>query len=376
MAPRGSNKTVSVTMVRKLSATPKAIYEAWTEPALVTRWLAPGDDQVTSVTMDVRKGGRFRIEGQHGDGSNYSYSGTYLELSVNKRIALSWVYDGPVEALKAESSVVIADIRPLGAETTELTLTHEKLGQRDEAEIYRVCWAECMQKLGRVASSAATTRSWPLAVDRGLDFYSDSQRKVQDRQKTRALADRLEAVSVYDHVSAADAAFIACQNMFFIATTNAYGQPSCSYKGGTKGFVTVVDDSTLAFPDYDGNGMHLSVGNIEEMGKVGLLFIDFERQARLRVLGTATVAENDPLVDRYPGAQLIVRIGVESVFSNCPRYVHKMKLIEESVFVPKDGVESPVPAWKQLNAVADALPEADRKHAGKGVNLKKVLNRD
>lgn len=374
MAAKKSNKAVSLTMVRKISSTPGAVYAAWTQPSLVARWLAPGADAVSSVTMDVRTGGRFRIEGHHGDGSSYSYSGTYLDLAVDRRVALSWVYDGPVQALRGGASIVVAEIRPLGANLTELTLTHEKLGERDAAEIYRVSWSECVGKLENVTTEAAGASS-RLSSQQAADFYSDSQREMQDRFKTRALADRLEAVLVHDHLSASDAAFIACQNMFFIATADAYGQPTCSYKGGAQGFVSVLDERTLAFPDYNGNGMHLSVGNIDETGKVGLLFIDFERQARLRVLGTAGVVERDPLLARYPGAQLIVRVNIESVFSNCPRYVHKMRLVEESVFVPEAGTEPPAPDWKKLNAVADVLPEEDKKHAGKDIDINKTLNK-
>lgn len=374
MSPSKKNKPVSIAMVRKLSSTPRAVYAAWTEPAFVARWLAPGADTVSSVTMDVRKGGRFRIEGHHGDGRPYSYSGTYLDLAVDRRVAMSWVYDGPVLALKGGASIVVADIRPLKGDLTELTLTHEKLAERDAAEIYRVSWLECASKLENVATEAAGMSSH-TSEEHGTDFYSDSQRDLQDRFKTRALADRLEAVLVHDHLKAVDAALIAGQNMFFIATADAYGQPTCSYKGGTRGFVTVVDERTLAFPDYNGNGMHLSAGNINETGKVGLLFIDFERQTRLRVLGTAAAAARDPLLARYPGAQQIVRVKIESVFSNCPRYVHKMRLVEESVFVPDAESEPPVPAWKKLNAVADVLPDEEKKHAGKDIDINKTLNK-
>lgn len=374
MAARKGSKTVSVTMVRKLNSPHGAVYAAWTEPALVVRWLAPGADTVTSVTMDVRKGGRFRIEGQHGDGASYSYSGTYLDLAVDRRIALSWVYEGPVPALGGGASVVVADIRPLGPNLTELTLTHEKLGERDAAEIYRVSWSECIRKLANAATEAAGIANQP-SEPQALDFYSDSQRELQNRFKTRALADRLEAVLVHEHLTASDAAFIARQNMFFIATADAYGQPNCSYKGGARGFVTVIDERTLAFPDYNGNGMHLSVGNIDETGKVGLLFIDFEQQARLRVLGSARAVERDPLLSRFPGAQLVVRVSIESVFSNCPRYVHKMRLVEESLFTPEEGIEQPVPDWKKLHAVADVLPDDDKKHAGNGTDINKTLNK-
>ena len=67
--------------------------------------------------------------------------------------------------------------------------------------------------------------------------------------------------------------------MFFLATADAEGRPQCSYKGGDPGFVRVLDEHTLAFPNYDGNGMFLSVGNVLVNPHVGLLFIDFERPA-------------------------------------------------------------------------------------------------
>lgn len=370
-----SEKSISVTMVRKLHSAADAVYAAWTEPALIVRWLAPGADTITSVTMDLRKGGRFRIEGQHGDGKPFSFSGTYLELIDQQRVALTWAYDGPVQALKSGASVVTADIRTLAPNLTELTLTHEQLDARDAAEIYRVSWTECMQKLEKAAKQPRSSRVRKQA-EKPADFYSDSQREVQDRLKTRGLADRLEAVLVHDRLSATDAAFIARQNMFFIATADAYGQPSCSYKGGAKGFVSVIDEETLAFPDYNGNGMHLSVGNINETGKVGLLFIDFEQQARMRVLGAAQSIGDDPLMARYPGAQQIVRIKIETVFSNCPRYVHKMQLVEESAYVPDASREPPVPAWKRLNAIADVLPEDDKKNGGKEIDINKALNKD
>lgn len=375
MPTRKNNKAVSLTLVRKLASRPGAVYAAWTDPALVAKWLSPGGDDVTCVTMDVREGGSFRIEGSHSDGRSYSYSGTYLELAVDRRVVLSWIYDGPISALKSGSSIVVADMKPLGNKLTELTLTHEKLEGRDAAEIYRVSWSECVGKLESVATDAAS-RAARSEEDVGTDFYSDSQREVQDRFKTRALADRLQAVLVRDRLSAAEAGFIARQNMFFMATADAYGQPNCSYKGGARGFVTVVDERTLAFPDYNGNGMHLSVGNIQETGKIGLLFVDFDQQARMRILGTANTVDRDPLLGRYPGAQLIVRVAIESVFSNCPRYVHKMRLVEESFYVPDADAEPPAPAWKQLNAVADVLPDEDKKHAGKGIDINKTLNKD
>src|ERR1700674_4330137 len=93
------------------------------------------------------------------------------------------------------------------------------------------------------------------------DFYHQRSRELQDRFDTRRLADRIEQRLVVDRIGDADKAFIESLDMFFLATTDEVGQPSCSYKGGEPGFVRVVDPVTLAFPNYDGNGMFLSMRN-------------------------------------------------------------------------------------------------------------------
>src|SRR5688572_12910899 len=117
------------------------------------------------------------------------------------------------------------------------------------------------------------------------DIYHSGNRRLQDQFDTRRLADRLQEVKVHEAFTPEDKAFIERLDMFFLATADASGQPNCSYKGGAPGFVRVVDDRTLVFPSYDGNGMFLSLGNVASNAKVGLLFVDFESQRRLRVNG-------------------------------------------------------------------------------------------
>ena len=95
-----------------------------------------------------------------------------------------------------------------------------------------------------------------------------------------------------------DKAFIARAPMFFLATADAEGHPDCSYKGGLPGFVRVVDDVTLAFPSYDGNGQFRSLGNLTVNPHVGMLFIDFEATKRIRVNGVASIDHEDPLLRR------------------------------------------------------------------------------
>lgn len=190
--------------------------------------------------------------------------------------------------------------------------------------------------------------------------YHDGMRRLQDQRETRALADRLEKVTMRSAFTAEDQAFIQRCRMFFIATADNAGQPDCSYKGGLPGFVRVVDERTLAIPDYDGNGQYRTWGNVVANPRVGLLFLDFETPKRLRVNGTAVVSSTDPLLNELPGAVFVVRLSAERIFPNCPRYIHRMQLVEESVYAPKPDYTPPVPAWKTFDVFKDALPPRDR----------------
>lgn len=190
-------------------------------------------------------------------------------------------------------------------------------------------------------------------------MYSPSSRALQDHFDTRRLADRLAEVKVHDRFTDDDRQFIERIDMFFLATVDAGGQPTCSYKGGDPGFVTVLDDRTLAFPNYDGNGMYLSMGNVAATNAVGMLFVDFEQQCRMRIDGRAVIALDDPLLERYPEAQFMVRVQARHIYPNCPRYIHKYQLVERSQFVPRPQTRTPVPAWKQAPWACDVLPAND-----------------
>ena len=191
-------------------------------------------------------------------------------------------------------------------------------------------------------------------------LYHPGNRRLQDSFDTRRLADRLEEVKVRDFIDDGDRAFIESLDMFFLATADTEGRPNCSYKGGDPGFVRVLDERTLAFPGYDGNGMFLSLGNALVNPEVGLLFICFDRRRRLRLNGTASVAIDDPLLASWPEANQVVRVRAREVFPNCPRYIHHHALVERSRFVPRPERETPVPEWKRTDWAADVLPEGDR----------------
>jgi len=194
------------------------------------------------------------------------------------------------------------------------------------------------------------------------DLYGKGSRELQDRFGTRKLADRIEERLVKDVIDEDARTFITSLDMFYLATVDAEGHPSCSYKGGARGFVRVLDERTLAFPSMNGNGMYLSNGAITETGEVAMLFIDFEGQSRLRVTGRASIDPSDPLVATWPEAEQVVRVHVRKVFPNCPRYIHKRTLVQSSRFVPCEGASTPVPSWKKAEWAADVIPENDAAH--------------
>jgi len=202
---------------------------------------------------------------------------------------------------------------------------------------------------------------FPLAT---IPMYHAGSRRLQDRFHARQLADRMVERIVHDAFSDDERAFIESRPLFFLATADAEGRPDCSYKGGVPGFVRVVDAHTLAFPSYDGNGMFKSLGNVLTNPQVGLLFIDFESPKRLRVNGRASVELDDPLLAQCEGAQLIVRVRAEAIFPNCPRYIHKMQIVEASVYAPCAGRTPPVPSWKKLPHFNEVLPPEDGAKTG------------
>jgi predicted pyridoxine 5'-phosphate oxidase superfamily flavin-nucleotide-binding protein len=192
-----------------------------------------------------------------------------------------------------------------------------------------------------------------------MSLFNDGSRAYQDRFDTRRLADRIDERLVRDWIDADDRAFIESCDMVFVATADVDGRPQCSYKGGDPGFVRVVDEHTVAFPNYDGNGMFLTAGNAVVNPHVGLLFMSFEVRKRLRLNGIAEHVDDDPLLQAYPEAQFLWRVRAREVFPNCPRYIHHYTLVQHSRFVPKAHCETPVPDWKRRDWARDVLAADD-----------------
>lgn len=191
-------------------------------------------------------------------------------------------------------------------------------------------------------------------------FYGPAHRELQDAFESRRLADLMEGGVMHEELTPQEADFIQTRDMFFLASVDPAGRPTVSYKGGAPGFVRVSGPKTLVFPWFDGNGMFYSAGNLAQNARVGLLFIDFVTPNRLRVQGEATLLRDAEAVARVPGAQFLVSVAIESIWVNCPRYVHPHERIGASKYVPDASGAAPLPGWKRLDIAQDAIRAEER----------------
>lgn len=186
-------------------------------------------------------------------------------------------------------------------------------------------------------------------------LFHDGNRALQDQFESRRIADRLEELARVA-LSADDKTSVESAIYFFLATADAEGRPDCSFKGGPPGFVRVTGPAELAFPDYDGNGMFKSLGNLTVNPNVGMLFIAMHgKPRRLRINGTARVSRTDPLLGETVGAQMMVRVQASAIFPNCPRYIPHLELAEASPYIPQPGMAPVEPAWKSFDAFKDVV---------------------
>lgn len=196
-------------------------------------------------------------------------------------------------------------------------------------------------------------------------LYGEQHRKLQDDFGTRAMADRVEELVCRTEFDEGAVGFIQSSEMFFLSTVDHQGRPTVSYKGGDAGFVKVLDNTTLIFPSYDGNGMFFSIGNISTNPQVGLLFISFETPNRLRVQGSASISSAADLMAHYKEADFVVTVKLSEFWVNCPRYIPKMQKVRDSRYVPRAHCETPLAGWKQLDLVQDVISNDDVEKAQK-----------
>ena len=165
-------------------------------------------------------------------------------------------------------------------------------------------------------------------------------KEQQERHGSRRQYARMEEMGeAGDRLTEFEREFIAGRDGFYMASTGETGWPYIQYRGGVPGFLHVLDDQTLGFADLRGNKQYISVGNLEHDDRVALFFMDYAHQMRLKILGRATVHENDAeaaaLLEklRVPGektpAERVMVIHVEGFDWNCPQHITPRYTVEE-----------------------------------------------
>lgn len=169
-----------------------------------------------------------------------------------------------------------------------------------------------------------TARKFPSDV-----AFTPAVKAVQERLGSRAAYARMERGGGWETEITEDLAdFIGQQVSFYIATSNAENQPYIQHRGGPKGFLRVLDPTTLAFADFRGNRQYISMGNLAENPKVHLFLMDYANRSRVKIWGTCTVVEDDPallaeltLADYDARVERAFVIRVSAWDANCPQHI-------------------------------------------------------
>jgi predicted pyridoxine 5'-phosphate oxidase superfamily flavin-nucleotide-binding protein len=125
------------------------------------------------------------------------------------------------------------------------------------------------------------------------------------------------------------AEFVAGLDMFYLGTASAEGQPYIQYRGGSPGFLKVLDEKTLAFADFSGNRQYITVGNLSENSRAFLFLMDYANQQRVKLWGTARIEDDPELLDQlrdpdYPGkVERAIVFTIEAWDINCPQHIHQ-----------------------------------------------------
>ncbi|MEM9835331.1 MAG: pyridoxamine 5'-phosphate oxidase family protein [Bacteroidota bacterium] len=131
--------------------------------------------------------------------------------------------------------------------------------------------------------------------------------------------------------------FISQRDSFYMASSNAEGQPYIQHRGGPKGFLKAIDDEHLAFADYSGNRQYISIGNFADNNKVHLFLMDYPNRKRIKIWGEASVITGDAELtaqlsdDDYDAPiERVVIIKVKAWDVNCPQHIQPRYTLEES----------------------------------------------
>jgi predicted pyridoxine 5'-phosphate oxidase superfamily flavin-nucleotide-binding protein len=159
--------------------------------------------------------------------------------------------------------------------------------------------------------------------------FTPAVKAIQARRGSRTSYEQMELAGSWEtRITAELARFIAEQRSAFLATANADRQPYIQHRGGPPGFMRVVDDKTIGFADFAGNGQYITLGNLTENPKAHLFLIDYAHRRRIKIWGEARVVENDSeLMSKLtpkgyrarPEQAILFMLGAWD--SNCPQHI-------------------------------------------------------
>jgi uncharacterized protein len=185
---------------------------------------------------------------------------------------------------------------------------------------------------------------------------SNGEHELQEKCSTTERAHAFYRHQVLGYLNPSMQAFITKQEMMFVGTADRHGEADTSFRAGLAGFIRVLDEKTLAYPEYRGNGVMSSLGNISENPHVGLLFVDFtEGKIGLHVNGRARIVENDEFLRDAPGSDSVredvspatgrrperwVVVSVVEAYIHCSKHIPRMQKIDEQIQWGTDDVRA------------------------------------
>ncbi|MFI6575673.1 pyridoxamine 5'-phosphate oxidase family protein [Nocardiopsis sp. NPDC050513] len=180
---------------------------------------------------------------------------------------------------------------------------------------------------------------------------TEGERQVQAILGSTERADRFYQDQMLDHLNPRMREFISRQEMLFIATSDAEGECDSSFRAGPPGFVHVIDEYTVAYPEFRGNGVFASAGNIMENPHVGLMFLDFLRdRIGLHVNGRARIVEDEQIRRHVPGlpqpqvpgqrALVWTLVHVEEAYIHCRKHIPHLRAVGRDEEWGTDDVKS------------------------------------
>jgi predicted pyridoxine 5'-phosphate oxidase superfamily flavin-nucleotide-binding protein len=184
---------------------------------------------------------------------------------------------------------------------------------------------------------------------------SDGEHQLQEKHNTTSRANAFYRHQVLGYLNPLMQAFVTKQEMMFVGTADRHGEADTSFRAGLAGFIRVLDQKTLVYPEYRGNGVMSSLGNISENPHVGLLFVDFTDQIGLHVNGRARIVEKDeflrvasasePFREDIPpatgrGPERWVVVSVLEAYIHCSKHIPHMQKIDEEIQGGTDDVRA------------------------------------